>query len=62
VAASAFLVQLAFMPALIVVLGDRAWWVPGWLDRLLPRVAREAHPVARERPEAETVVVPHQTG
>jgi putative drug exporter of the RND superfamily len=33
-----WLVQLAFMPALIVLLGDRVWWLPGWLDRVLPRI------------------------
>jgi RND superfamily putative drug exporter len=38
VAASALLVQLAFMPSLIVLLGDRVWWLPGWLDRVLPRI------------------------
>ncbi|HXV32580.1 MAG TPA: MMPL family transporter [Gaiellaceae bacterium] len=38
VAASALLVQLAFMPALIVLLGDRVWWLPGWLDRVLPAI------------------------
>jgi RND superfamily putative drug exporter len=38
VVASALLVQLAFMPSLIVLLGDRVWWLPGWLDRLLPRI------------------------
>jgi uncharacterized membrane protein YdfJ with MMPL/SSD domain len=38
VAASALLVQLAFMPSLIVLLGDRVWWTPRWLDRILPRI------------------------
>jgi heme transporter len=38
VAVSALLVQLAFMPSLIIVLGERVWWTPRWLDRHLPRV------------------------
>ena len=38
VAVSAMLVQLAFMPSLIIVLGERMWWTPAWLDRHLPRV------------------------
>jgi len=38
VAVSALLVQLAFMPSLIILLGDRVWWTPGWLDRHLPHV------------------------
>ncbi len=38
VAVSAVLVQLAFMPALMIVLGERVWWMPAFLDRLLPQV------------------------
>jgi RND superfamily putative drug exporter len=38
VAASALLVQLAFMPSVIVLLGDKAWWIPRRLDRILPRI------------------------
>jgi uncharacterized membrane protein YdfJ with MMPL/SSD domain len=41
VAVSALLVQLAFMPALIVLLGDRVWWIPHWVDRWLPRIELE---------------------
>ncbi|GHH11777.1 MMPL family transporter [Streptomyces lanatus] len=34
----AFVVRMALVPAVLALLGDRAWWLPGWLDRLLPRV------------------------
>lgn len=40
VATSALLVQLAFMPALIVLIGERAWWLPRWLDRALAHAPR----------------------
>ena len=26
------------------LLGDRNWWLPGWLDRILPRIHIEGHP------------------
>ncbi|MEU1126362.1 MMPL family transporter [Streptomyces sp. NPDC005899] len=32
----AFVVRMAIVPALFALLGDRAWWLPRWLDRLLP--------------------------
>jgi putative drug exporter of the RND superfamily len=32
----AFLVRMTFTPAVLSLLGDRAWWLPRWLDRLLP--------------------------
>jgi RND superfamily putative drug exporter len=37
------LVRMVIAPALMTVLGDRAWWFPGWLDRLLPNVSLEGH-------------------
>ncbi|MER0244037.1 MMPL family transporter [Streptomyces sp. HSW2009] len=34
----AFVVRMAFVPAVLALLGEAAWWLPRWLDRLLPRV------------------------
>ena len=34
----AFLVRMAFGPAVMSLLGERAWWLPSWLDRILPNV------------------------
>ena len=38
----AFVVRLILVPALMTVLGPRNWWLPGWLDRLLPHVSVES--------------------
>ena len=38
----AFIVRLVLVPALMSVLGTRNWWLPGWLDRLLPHVSVES--------------------
>jgi RND superfamily putative drug exporter len=35
----AFLVRLLLVPVLLRLTGDAAWWLPGWLDWLLPRVS-----------------------
>jgi RND superfamily putative drug exporter len=32
----ATIVRLILVPALMELLGDRNWWIPGWLDRVLP--------------------------
>ncbi|GAB3811004.1 MMPL family transporter [Tessaracoccus terricola] len=32
----AFLVRMTLVPAVLALLGDRAWWLPKWLDKLLP--------------------------
>ncbi|MFF3890642.1 MMPL family transporter [Streptomyces sp. NPDC001914] len=34
----AFIVRMALVPAVLALLGKRAWWLPKWLDRLLPNV------------------------
>jgi RND superfamily putative drug exporter len=34
----AFVVRMAIVPAVLALLGRRAWWLPGWLDRILPNV------------------------
>ncbi|WP_141202872.1 MMPL family transporter [Streptomyces griseorubiginosus] len=36
VAIDAFAVRLTLVPAVLALAGRRAWWLPGWLDRLLP--------------------------
>ncbi|MET7484206.1 MMPL family transporter [Streptomyces sp. NPDC005538] len=34
----AFVVRMAIVPAVLALLGKRAWWLPKWLDRILPNV------------------------
>ncbi|MET8138131.1 MULTISPECIES: MMPL family transporter [unclassified Streptomyces] len=34
----AFVVRMALVPAVLALLGKRAWWLPKWLDRALPNV------------------------
>jgi putative drug exporter of the RND superfamily len=38
----AFIVRMVLVPAVMHLLDERAWWIPRWLDRLLPRVTVEA--------------------
>ncbi|MDQ0713962.1 RND superfamily putative drug exporter [Streptomyces luteogriseus] len=34
----AFIVRMAIVPAVLALLGRKAWWLPKWLDRALPNV------------------------
>jgi RND superfamily putative drug exporter len=43
----AFIVRLLLMPALMHLLGGSAWWLPRWLDRVLPNVDVEGAALAR---------------
>lgn len=36
------LVRMVLVPAAMSLLGDRAWWLPAWLDRALPRIDLDA--------------------
>ena len=46
----ATLVRMVLVPATMALLGDRNWWMPHWLDRLLPRFTIEStNPAAPAR-------------
>src|SRR5690606_30968954 len=38
IAIDAFVVRRTLVPAALALLGRAAWWLPGWLGRILPRV------------------------
>lgn len=44
----AFIVRMTLVPAVLALLGDKAWWIPGWLDRALPSFDVEGEGVTRE--------------
>lgn len=49
IAIDAFLVRMTLIPALMAILGERAWQIPAWLERILPTVDIEGEAVERER-------------
>ncbi|WP_285117398.1 MMPL family transporter [Leifsonia sp. fls2-241-R2A-40a] len=48
----AFLVRMLLMPALMHLLGRSAWWIPRWLDRILPNVDVEGAALERRHHSA----------
>jgi RND superfamily putative drug exporter len=38
----AVVIRCLVVPAVMRILGERAWWMPAWLDRALPRLRLEA--------------------
>jgi RND superfamily putative drug exporter len=53
------IVRMVIAPAVVTLLGDRAWWLPGWMDRLLPNVSLEGPSVedVEVEPEREPALV-----
>lgn len=60
VLADAFIVRMLLIPAAMTLLGKSAWWIPRWLDRILPNVDVEgaalerAHPATGANPAVES--------
>jgi RND superfamily putative drug exporter len=48
VAIDAFLVRMTLVPAVMHLLGEKAWWLPKWLDRILPSLDIEGESLARQ--------------
>jgi RND superfamily putative drug exporter len=63
----ATIVRMLLVPATMELLGDRNWWLPRWLDRILPNLDVEGHaePLPEdedEREPAPAVREPEPTG
>jgi RND superfamily putative drug exporter len=63
----ATVVRMILVPATMELLGDRNWWLPRWLDRLLPHVdvdGAASHPTVApataesSRPDDDNELVP----
>jgi putative drug exporter of the RND superfamily len=44
VVVDAFIVRLILVPAVMTLLDRRAWYIPAWLDRVLPKLSVEGEP------------------
>ncbi|WP_072690404.1 MMPL family transporter [Rhodococcus marinonascens] len=56
----AFIVRMLIIPSVMVLMGEAAWWLPKWLDKLLPDIdiegeaLLETSPVKLKKPEPIT--------
>ena len=56
---------MVLVPATMELLGDRNWWLPGWLDRLLPNLdveGRAANSDETSLPQPAPPAVPEPVG
>jgi putative drug exporter of the RND superfamily len=51
----ALIVRMTLVPALLTLLRERSWYIPGWLDRLLPDITIEPPHAGEERAPREEV-------
>ena len=60
----AFVVRVFLIPALMRLLGEKAWWLPRWLDRILPHVDVEGESLVSSTAGGSTQArpTPHAAG
>ncbi|MFD8421685.1 MMPL family transporter [Streptomyces sp. NPDC059466] len=54
----AFILRTVLVPALMHLLGRANWWLPAWLERILPRVSIEGAPSRQPIPAGSTPAAP----
>ncbi|ADG80615.1 Queuine tRNA-ribosyltransferase OS=Tsukamurella paurometabola (strain ATCC 8368 / DSM / CCUG 35730 / CIP 100753 / JCM 10117 / KCTC 9821 / NBRC 16120 / NCIMB 702349 / NCTC 13040) OX=521096 GN=tgt PE=3 SV=1 [Tsukamurella paurometabola] len=54
----AFVVRMVIIPSIMMLLGDAAWWLPKWLDRILPNVDIEGEALASVLAKTSTDTAP----
>jgi putative drug exporter of the RND superfamily len=52
------IVRLLLVPATMELLGDRNWWLPAWLDRVLPDITLDQTPAAATGDSDQTAPLP----
>ncbi|ARC58636.1 Membrane protein YdfJ [Frondihabitans sp. 762G35] len=53
VIADAFITRMIIIPALLSLFGRGAWWIPKWLDRILPHLDTEGHALEQDDHEED---------
>ena len=56
----AFLIRMLLVPAVMSMVGDKAWWLPRWLDKILPDLDVEGDKLLKQL-EAEDALTPVTT-
>lgn len=59
VIADAFIVRMIVVPAILALLGEKAWWIPAWLDRVLPSIDAEGRALDAPSDSASTDLTAH---
>jgi putative drug exporter of the RND superfamily len=62
----ALIVRMTLVPAFFTLLGEKTWYIPGWLDRVLPNITIEAPhegaPTREPEPQRQSEPAPESIG
>jgi RND superfamily putative drug exporter len=53
----ALIMRMTLVPSFLTLMGEKSWYIPGWLDRLLPKITIEP---PHERAESGTIGIEPQ--
>ncbi|GAB3698496.1 MMPL family transporter [Corynebacterium nasicanis] len=56
----AFFIRMALVPATMFLLGNATWWIPRWLNRLIPRMDIEGTALEKEWEERHAAELQHR--
>ena len=62
IAIDSTIVRCLLVPAVMVLLGKRAWWLPRWLDKVIPHISIEGEDYFAKRDAEEAAVAPAPAG
>ena len=62
IAIDSTLVRCLLVPAVMVLLGKRAWWLPGWLERVIPKISIEGEDYFARRDAKGAAAAPVASG
>ena len=62
IAIDSTVVRCLLVPAVMVLLGRRAWWLPSWLDRAIPHISIEGEEYFAERDAEAAAAAPAPAG
>ncbi len=54
----AFVVRMIVIPATLTLFGEASWWMPRWLDRLLPTIDTEGKSLDHSCPQGYPSATP----
>ena len=56
----ALIVKMTLIPALFTLLGEKTWYIPRWLDKLLPNITVEPPHDGEDIPRADRLPEPSE--
>jgi putative drug exporter of the RND superfamily len=58
----ASLVRMCLVPSIMSLLGEHAWWMPRWMEPIVPHLDLEASPATEKAAPEPALAADHRSG